>query len=294
MFKFIVRLAIVALITYGAYSFLNQDRAPQFDLNIPEVSYEEVVKFVAEVKEDVVGGEEVSGEAGPGPEPEATAAGEEVEADEEESEASHDSEGSDVEDQEVADQIPSQFNLAVPFTPQAPHANWELPYQEACEEAAAYMVTLYYDGVLVGRVDPDVADAAILEVVQFQIDFFGDYLDTTAQETAQLIDLFYNYGAEVVENPTVDEIKAEVAAGRPVIVPAAGRELGNPNYTGLGPLYHFLVIKGYTPDKFITNDPGTRKGENYVYDTQVIMDAMGDWNNGDPANGAKVVIFTKP
>ena len=156
------------------------------------------------------------------------------------------------------------------------------------------MVYMYFQGEVSGLIDPNLADVAILEVVDFQKDFLGDYLDTTAAETAQIIDLFYGYAAFVINDPTVESIKAEIAAGRPVIVPAAGRELGNPNFTGLGPLYHMLVIKGYTEDKFITNDPGTRNGANYVYDIDVVMNAIGDWNNGDPENGAKRAIFVSP
>ena len=30
--------------------------------------------------------------------------------------------------------LPAEINLKVPFTAQAPHANWELPYGEACEK----------------------------------------------------------------------------------------------------------------------------------------------------------------
>ena len=47
--------------------------------------------------------------------------------------------------------------------------------------------------------------------------------------------------------------------GVPVLLPAAGRLLRNPYFSGQGPLYHMLVVKGYTRDgKIITDDPGTR------------------------------------
>ncbi|KKR45570.1 MAG: hypothetical protein UT82_C0026G0013, partial [Parcubacteria group bacterium GW2011_GWB1_40_14] len=90
---------------------------------------------------------------------------------------------------------------------------------------------------------------------------------------------------------TVDTIKRELAAGNPIIVPAAGRELGNPYFTSPGPLYHMLVIRGYTSDdKFITNDPGTRRGEEYTYKFDILMNAIHDWNGGDVINGKKVII----
>ena len=199
-----------------------------------------------------------------------------------------------VKETEVDDSVPTQFNLAVPFTSQAPHGNWALPYQEACEEASAYMVWLYFEGFSSGQVNADVADAGILEFIDYENQVHGDSLDITALETAELIEGLYGLRAWVVEDPTVEQIKEQIALGYPIIVPAAGRELGNPNFSGIGPLYHMLVLRGYTKSQWITNDPGTRNGQGYVYDIDVIMSAMGDWNNGDPANGPKRVIFVEP
>ncbi len=193
------------------------------------------------------------------------------------------------------EELPLQFNLAVPFTSQAPGGDWSEPYQEACEEASLYMVHRYYEGDPSGSIDPATADAGIWEVVNFENALFGFYKDTTASQTAVLVEQMWGYErVDVLEDPTVDEIKAHVAAGRPVIVPAAGRQLGNPFFTPPGPFYHMLVIKGYTEDTFITNDPGTRRGENYSYDFDVLMNAIHDWNDGDVENGKKVAIVMYP
>ena len=267
MYKFFLGVVAFLVAFYVAFVvFVEEQEAP---ITVPEVSYEEAVEEgVGEGTEETEGTEDLE-------EPE------EVEEEVEEGTG-----------EEPAETLSAQFNLAVPFTTQAPHANWELPYGEACEEASAYMVSEYYKGTASGKIDPAVADAALLDVVAFEEDFFGYYLDTTAAETVQIIDTYFGYMGTVVLNPTVEMIKREIAEGKPVIVPAAGRELGNPNFTGAGPLYHMLVIKGYTETSFITNDPGTRNGENYVYDIDVLMDAIGDWNDGNPAAGAKVVIFT--
>lgn len=274
MFKRFVVTGAIILVGVAAYVYFARDTGTSFDVDIPETTFEEVMEIDSS-PEELIEEELEEGE-------------EEVPEEEEDTEV----EESELTDSEEGFDIPEEFNLAVAFTSQAPHHNWDLPYQEACEEASAYMVSLYYDGHPSGKVDPDVADAALLDVVDFQTDLYGFYLDTTAVETQRFMMEYFNVGAEVVHNPTVDQIKNEIANGRPVIVPASGRELGNPNFTGLGPLYHMFVIKGYTEDKFITNDPGTRNGENFVYDIDVVMSAMGDWNNGDPANGDKVVIFT--
>lgn len=200
-----------------------------------------------------------------------------------------------VEGVEETSDLPKEINLAVPFTPQAPYANWELPYQEACEEASVYMVHEYYQGTPGGRIAAETADAVLLQIVDYEKVLFGDYLDTTAAQTATLAEQMYGYErVELIENPTVEQIKEQVAAGRPVIVPAAGQQLRNPFFTQPGPLYHMLVIRGYTGNSFITNDPGTRRGEGYTYSFETIMNAMHDWNGGDVENGAKVVIVIWP
>ncbi|MFC1663479.1 C39 family peptidase [Patescibacteria group bacterium] len=188
--------------------------------------------------------------------------------------------------------LPVEYNLAMSFTTQAPHANWNLPYQEACEEASVAMVHYYWSDQEFNS--PELADDELLMLVDFQTKTYGDYKDTTAEETARLIRDYYEYeNVDVIKDPTVEQIKREVADGYPVIVPAYGKTLENPNFRSGGPLYHMLVIKGYTADTFITNDPGTRKGADFIYSINNIMESMGDWNDGDPANGDKVVIVVR-
>ncbi len=190
--------------------------------------------------------------------------------------------------------IPSSFNLAVPFTSQAPFSNWDAVHEETCEEAAIYMVASFYEGVT-GKVDPTVAEAELQRLVAIENATFGYYKDTTADETARLAKLAYGYSrVDLLDDPTADQIKAFVASGHPVIVPTAGRMLHNPNFTGDGPPYHMVVIRGYADTQFVTNDPGTRRGEAYVYSIDTVMAAAHDWNGGDVENGKKVMIVTYP
>lgn len=199
--------------------------------------------------------------------------------------------------QDASDQTaPTAINLAVPFTPQAPHADWGEPYKEACEEASVYMVRRFYEGTPEGLMNADQADADLLQIVAFERELFGFYEDTTAEQTATLAELMFGYAGELIENPTVDDIKTHLILGHPVIVPAAGRELGNPYFTAPGPLYHMLVIRGYTQEnQFIVNDPGTSRGEAYLYDFDTLMNAMHDWNNGgEITEGRKVVLVLTP
>lgn len=197
--------------------------------------------------------------------------------------------------------LPAEKNLAVPFTSQAPHANWDNDHQEFCEEASVLMVGRFFRNQPITSADD--AEAALQRIKQWEIEHLGFYYDTTAAETAEVAAGVYDLKVELFEEPTIDDIKRAVASGRLVILPAAGRELGNPNFTPPGPIYHNLVIRGYTKDgKFITNDPGTRKGEAYVYDQAVVMAAIHDWvpagertirANGD-STGRKVALIVSP
>lgn len=160
------------------------------------------------------------------------------------------------------------------FVAQAPHANWDMPYQEACEEASLLIVHHYLNGT---PLSPDIADAEIKTMVEWQNEHFGSYEDTTAAQVKQIAEEHLGHPARVIYDPTIEDIKAELAQGNPVLVPAAGRDLGNPYFSGEGPWYHMLVIVGYDEDEFITHDVGTRRGENYRYDQEVLYNAIHDW-----------------
>ena len=189
------------------------------------------------------------------------------------------------------------LNLAVPFTSQAPTADWSQPYQDACEEASVLMVREFYAGNKSSTIASAMANKAILDLVARENKLFGYFIDTTVAETAQFAESMYGYAkSEIIENPTIDQIKTYLNQGNPVIVPAAGQLLKNPYFTAPGPVYHMLVIRGYTKDKkFIVNDPGTKRGKEYLYSFETIMNAMHDWNkNGDVLQGRKAILILHP
>ncbi len=189
--------------------------------------------------------------------------------------------------------VAKQANLAVPFTPQAPHANWEMPYQEACEEASLMMVHAYLSAA--GAFTPDEADRQIKELVAWQTGRFGYYEDTDAAETAVIAREYYGHDASrAVAIGSIEDVKREIDRGNAVILPAAGKMLRNPYFSGEGPRYHMLVAKGYTKDgKIITHDPGTRRGADFLYDEGALWDAIHDFNGGDVENGAKVMVVVE-
>ena len=187
--------------------------------------------------------------------------------------------------------LPAEVNLAVPFVVQAPYGNWEDPYGEFCEEASVLMAISYIRGEKI--TSPADADAKMLAIKAFEDKRFGYYKDTNAAETAAIIKEFYKYNnVALVPNPTASDIKNALAAGKPVIIPVAGRMLGNPYFTAPGPIYHMLVIKGYTKDgKFITNDPGTRRGADFLYSEATIMNAIHDWPGSERIDQGKRVVI---
>lgn len=195
---------------------------------------------------------------------------------------------------EPAVTIPAEKLLAVPFTSQAPHMNWDYPYQETCEEASALMVAGYYNGET-GVIPTDEADRRILDLVAYQDEHYGFYRDTSATETKRLIEAYYpELEATVLPLGSVNDIKEYITAGIPVVLPADGKALPNPNFRNGGPLYHMLVVIGYTDEFFITNDPGTRKGEKFIYTYSGLLDAVHDWNGGDVPNGEPLMIIITP
>lgn len=199
------------------------------------------------------------------------------------------------EQKDEEEDVPSSHNLALPFTSQAPTGNWDAVHEETCEEASVHMVVEYFKGTPSGKLDAAASDSVMLDMVAYE-EANGYGVSVSAAELQAIIVGFFDgaYSVDIVEDPSADDLKALIADGYPVIVPAAGRMLGNPFFTGEGPLYHMLVLRGYEDGRFVTNDPGTRHGENYTYDEGVFMNAIHDWNNGDPVHGARRVLVIKP
>lgn len=189
-------------------------------------------------------------------------------------------------------EIPQEINLDVPFTTQAPLGIWDEQHNESCEEAAALIVHYFWQGK---KFTKELANDELQKIVDFEIQKYGDYKDTDSQETAQFIKDLWGYKkVEVKYDVNLDDIKKEVAQGRPVILPTAGRQLNNPNFRRPGPVYHMVVVRGWTKDKIITNDPGTKRGENYTYDPEVLYNAIHDWNGGEIDKGRKAMIVVFP
>ncbi|PJE70225.1 hypothetical protein COU97_00705 [Candidatus Shapirobacteria bacterium CG10_big_fil_rev_8_21_14_0_10_48_15] len=186
--------------------------------------------------------------------------------------------------------------LDVPFTPQAPLAEWDDPLQQdGCEEAAALMAVAWARGQKLGS--HQASKDKILEIAHWQETNYGNGHDTAAADTVtRIFQGFFGYHqaeAKVIHDPQA--IIEALLAGRLVVTPMDGQKIGNPYYTQPGPERHMIVIRGWDPQKqqLITNDPGTRRGEGFAYDLQKFWDAIRDYPTGDhvPITGINKVMI---
>jgi len=186
----------------------------------------------------------------------------------------------------------TSLNLPIPFTSQAPTANWDELHNEACEEASAIMANAYLTDDR-DKVIPAVrVEKEISALTDWQVKNFGYNLNTTAEETAKMIEGYYGLKAKVVSDYTLQDIKDQLDLDHVVILPVNGRLIGNPNYKQPGPIYHMLVIRGYTVGNLITNDSGTRKGQNYIYTYKTLSASAADWDHAtDTIDQSKKVMI---
>lgn len=180
--------------------------------------------------------------------------------------------------------VPPQAYLEVPFICQAPlqtEANW-VYHEESCEEAAVLQAYLYETEHTLTKQE---AHEAILDMIEWQNQNFGGHYDIYAEKIKEFTVGYYSIDedkVEIIYDATIDDIKKQITIGHPVIVPITGEILRNPYYPYPG--YHALVVIGFTEDRIITNDNGTRRGADFSYDNEVFKAAMDD-------SGADIVII---
>jgi len=198
---------------------------------------------------------------------------------------------------EIPELLVSFLDYPVPFAPQAPYGVWDALHQEACEEASMIMAKAYFKNE---SLNSHLMEQEILNLIKWEKEN-GYQIDVSAAEVIKILGEYFSLKAELVSEVTVENIKSQLRAGKLIIVPAAGRKLGNPYFRQPGPIYHMLLIRGFDEAKgeFIVNDPGTKRGEAYRYSYQKLILAVADWDHelgGDGmselemAQGRKVMI----
>lgn len=179
---------------------------------------------------------------------------------------------------------PDKFSLAVPFTAQAPLGQWQDErQQDGCEEAVVAMAMAWAGGEK--NISRENWRLRILILSNFEKKKYGEYRDVALRDmVAWLFNDYFSYKkVEIKAVSKASDILGELEKGKIVLTPMDGRALKNPNFTGAGPERHMILIKGYDykTKEFITNDPGTRKGENYRYTEKVILSAIRNYKTGN-------------
>ncbi len=180
--------------------------------------------------------------------------------------------------------------LEVPFASQSPFGEWsDKRQQDGCEEASVILAYCAVNSdecpVTNGKIDKQWMKDKLIDIYNFQIGKWGLGIDTSAKDTGErLLAGYFNYSKyKVLSVENGEDIIQELMAGNVVIVPTNGKLLFNPNFTNGGPERHMLVVRGYDVERkqFITQDPGTRQGENYRYDEDLFFKAIRDYETGD-------------
>lgn len=185
--------------------------------------------------------------------------------------------------------LPQSFKLKVPFLIQAPYGIWDPLHEDACEEASLLMYYYFFKQRL--DVPASEYDQEIIRLIDYEANH-GYGISITLSELSLLAKSQYPElgNPRIEKNVTIEKLQRELSSGRPIIIPAAGRLLENPNFKNGGPIYHMLVITGYDQQNFITNDPGTKNGYDYTYPKEIIMDAIHDWDPTDILLGEKAYL----
>lgn len=179
----------------------------------------------------------------------------------------------------------------VTFMSQAPTANWDHPFDEACEEASMLMALDFLAKIDLSKDSGLSLESRIYDLYDWEAHNSYD-IDINISEVKSVLKDRFEVDSKIILNPTVQKIIDELDNNSVIIVPALGRELKNPYFQNPGPLYHMLVVIGYDQDRreFITNDPGTRRGKNFRYSMDHLVSVIRDWNGGDVANGQSIVL----
>ena len=181
--------------------------------------------------------------------------------------------------------LPEKIYINVPFIIQSPFASWDALHEDACEEASLLMIKYLKDNR--NNISKTEADNDIKAMIDYE-EANGYEISVTLKELNQIANDYFGFRDGEVKNiSSVEDIKRELAMNKPVIVGASGKMLENPNFRNGGPNYHMLVIIGYDQKGFITNDPGTRKGEDFRYSYQNLYNSIHDWNQIDILKGEK-------
>lgn len=186
--------------------------------------------------------------------------------------------------------IPTEYDIQnMDFFSQAPYWNWNQPYQDACEEASLLIWQYYIKWI---KKTKDEYNKDLLAMVELEMEMLWYFESTTIMEMKQIINRRDpSITARIIEHPTILDLEREISKNNVVVAPFYGKGLWNPHYALWGPEYHFLVIKWYTKDSFITHDVWTLHWKNRHYNKNTIMENIHDRNRTDVRKWAARVLI---
>lgn len=154
------------------------------------------------------------------------------------------------------------------------------PYQNFCEEAS--LLNWYY--YLTWK-EPDLKeyDKDLIKLKEIEdLLFEWWYKHTNIEDTLKLLIAFQWDNQEIlweiIENPTVEDIKYNISIWNPVLVPVYWKWLSNNLFIGWWPVYHNLLIKWYTEQNFIVNEVWVSKWDWYNYKIEELMKNIANYD----------------
>ena len=117
--------------------------------------------------------------------------------------------------------ISKDIDYKVPFTSQAPNAEWDdQRYQDGCEEATVLMAIKAVRGETLSRSE---ATKEIAKISQFELEKFGSFVDTSASSTLdRLVMDYFEYMGRVEYGIDKDDILEALYSNNLVLVPTNG------------------------------------------------------------------------
>lgn len=170
-------------------------------------------------------------------------------------------------------------NQDVPFVVQAPGGFWENPrYQDGCEEASLLMAFSWVQGKEIKN------PALTLDEISYAMEErLGTFYDTSIEDTFLFAHEYLDgEGTSLKKDVVKNDLIEELLRGNIVGITVNGQRLNNPYFTPPGPLYHMIILRGYDPEtkEFIANDPGTKRGEEFRYQEDLLFSALQNYTTG--------------
>jgi len=179
----------------------------------------------------------------------------------------------------------------VPFTCQAPFAEWGDPRQRnGCEEACAAMIISWVEGE--EELSKEEAKTRILNICDSEESnpLLGFSQDTGVRDTAKLLEVVAGVKCEIIENPDIKRLRKLLDDGYLVVVPINGTLVDlNSRFREGGRKYnlqdldrHMMLLIGYNKrsERFIVHDPGTRNGEQHEFSEKYFVASISDYPSG--------------